>query len=52
MIPGLGSGVLGYISLGLHRQLWEPLWVSAEASFGSAHIYALNLEYMIDGGAR
>ena len=43
IIPGLASGILGSIRGAVSARLSTRWWVSADAEFGSAHLYTLSL---------
>ena len=43
IVPGLGSGVLGYIQSRFSVKFTSDFWLATQASFGSAHLYTLHL---------
>lgn len=43
VVPGLGSGILGYIQSSLSLRLNSKYWLKTQASFGSAHLYTIHL---------
>ena len=52
LVPGLGSGILGYISSTLSWRIFRVLWISIEASFGASHLYTFNVEYSVGGESK
>lgn len=43
IMQGVGSGVLGYFHTQAQIRIFDQYWVGAKASWGSAHMYTLNL---------
>ena len=43
VVPGLGSGILGYAQSSLSLKLNAKYWLKTQASFGSAHLYTIHL---------
>ena len=45
IVPGVGSGILGYVQSSLSLRLKSDLWLQTQASFGSAHLYVMHLTW-------
>ena len=45
ILPGLGSGILGYLSLKMSARLLSQWWIETQSSFGSVHLHLLKLNW-------
>ncbi|MAD60535.1 MAG: hypothetical protein CMH49_03335 [Myxococcales bacterium] len=43
IVPGVGSGILGYVQSSISLKLKSDLWLQTQASFGAAHLYTMHL---------
>jgi hypothetical protein len=48
IIPGLGSGILGFLQAETSIQVSQRLWISAQANWGAAHLYTLGLNWALN----